>query len=1061
MSLVITLRSPLFTEWSEQHLRLNLAGVSPGAPLRLTVDGEPVPFQYTGEASAAGAEILVRLGFAKGETKTLEFSPARASDTDLRPKPLGLGRARRIGVAGRELIIPAPRAGKDGVAGPLTGFAEFPFKSAIRCEKPFLSASLARTNDGPLFTDYVLRYDFEEHRHYTLRFRCFKSEPYVEVGEHFALRMNAELAWTLNPAGAFDSILSREYFENEAQPAIEPLAMERSADVLCRLQMPVLSEYFIPNNRGWCAFFDSRAEGQGMLGILGLYGDRWVEPVENIPEVLGRGGRAEWRASLASGRRYWLLYAGPLEKTYAPDRRLVFHRLHAEFNALRLDEHLDLAGGAAFDASCWRDHAFFVGDDFHAQARRRCDSLPPLRQVLPSPDAWLRANGGMHLATYAALLDPAPEKQRAVYDHLIARFEKWVRQFQGWRDGSNDYMKNVIGFSRYLRGMLIAYEMLRKDGCLTPEQVGRLNAYFVFAARRIMDEGRWPHSRTWRHPDHPESSRDLYTYGGEHKPDRLVWTNSLPNFQSDPMCGLAHLSALFKAHPDALAWRRKALDDIDRQLGAYCGKSGAWEESINYALYTFSYLVITFRPVKHRWGIDYFNDERVRRYAGWLCRFFGPYDKRADAYTWPGIGNAVVPSGGGSYLLAYAGELPEGDPLREDCIAIYQLQEKMIELGEHYPSAVAAMAPIPDRPYTLRPAGDEVMDEVGVSMREGHLTPRESYLFQKLGFAKDHYEGDEMSFNWYAKGTPFLMDYGTYTGDVGAFGAHNLVEIPDEDALRRGYLADHLFSPAVDYTRGEAPVTLKLLWGRVRSFEEVDNKDGKIDRTKTPYFYIGDDNPVGPKVWKTRLLLFVKPDYVALFDRVYGEVPHRYNLHVTGDEIRRDGQQITARGRFDLDLLAFVHRPAEFDMETGEIIPNYNPPDRPAAKLMNRQCYFRLYNRCDGIYRTLLFARERSRDVRIEAAGNSGMKVTCAEYTDYVFLDNDGADERLDGVRFTGRAGWIRRTATGEVQACMPDGDLIEAFGRRIEGAGPWTYNLDGSGRVDVRGPTPRAVRVE
>ena len=36
------------------------------------------------------------------------------------------------------------------------------------------------------------------------------------------------------------------------------------------------------------------------------------------------------------------------------------------------------------------------------------------------------------------------------------------------------------------------------------------------------------------------------------------------------------------------------------------------------------------------------------------------------------------------------------------------------------------------------------------------------------------------------------------------------------------------------------PVTLKLLWGRVRSFEEVDDRDGKVAREKTPYFYIGD-----------------------------------------------------------------------------------------------------------------------------------------------------------------------------------------------------------------------------
>jgi hypothetical protein len=68
--------SPLFTDWTEQYVRLHLADTAPGAPLALTVNGQSTPFQYTGAASAAGKEILVKLGFAKGERKVLVFEPA-------------------------------------------------------------------------------------------------------------------------------------------------------------------------------------------------------------------------------------------------------------------------------------------------------------------------------------------------------------------------------------------------------------------------------------------------------------------------------------------------------------------------------------------------------------------------------------------------------------------------------------------------------------------------------------------------------------------------------------------------------------------------------------------------------------------------------------------------------------------------------------------------------------------------------------------------------------------------------------------------------------------------
>ena len=1057
-TLHFTLTAPLFTEWSAQYVRLTLAGVAAGAPLALTIDGAPAPFQYTGECTDAGAVVLLRLGFTAGETKALAFEPTEHGATDLTPCDIPLAEGARLGVPGRELVIAPPVVLPGGVAGPFGGFAGFPFASRIECDAAFARAALTRINDGPLFTDYRLCYHFADHRHYTLHFRCFRDEPAVEVSEHFALRMNARLAWQWNPARDFDQVIFRDSFEGESQPVVEPLARERVRHLLCRLQMPVLTEYFIPNNQGWFAFADSRDAARGMLGVLGLYGARWEEPTANIPEVYCPDGALEWRAALASGKRYWLLYAGPRETAYTPTRRFCFHRLHAEFNALRLDEHLELTGEAVFDASSWRQPGMFSGDDYHAQARARLAVLPCLQKMYGQPDDWLRANGSLHQAIFHYLLAPTPEDAQRVYDLLTARFDRWVRQFQGWRTGEGDYMKNVIGFSRYLRGMLLGYELLRKDGCLTDAQVARMNAYFVFAARRILDEGRWPHDRTWRHPDHPESIRDLYTYGGEHRPDRLVWTNSLPNFQSDPLCALAHLSAIFPDHPDAARWQRQALDDIDRQLTAYCGQSGAWEESINYALYTLSYFVITFRVLKYRAGVDYFNDARVRRFVGWLCRFFGPYDRRFDAYTWPGVGNAVVPSFGSAYLLAYAAELPEDDPLRRDCLAIYQLQAADMTVGEHYGTTLAAMAPPLDPSATLRPAGSELMDEVGVSMREKHLQPDESYLFQKLGFAKDHYEGDETAFNWYAKGLPFLCDYGTYTGDVAGYHAHNLIEIPDADFIRRGYLADHLFSPLVDYTRAEVPITLKLLWGRVRGFAEVDGAAG-VERNGTPYYYIGDNNPVGPKCWVVRQLLFVKPDYLLLFDRVYGEVPHRYNLHFTGEDIRRDGPIITGRGRFDLDLLAYVQHPADFRMECGELIPQVLREGRPVGEA-HRQSYFRLYNTDDNIYRTLLFARERRRAVQIHPCGRHGLRVVTPEYTDFVFAHNDIITEQTPDARFTGRCGWIRRWTDGRLAACLPDGDLIAAFGLHIRGRGPWTYNGDGEDGLKIAGATPREVVV-
>jgi len=244
----IRLKSPLNTTWTVQYIKLDLAGVRPGTSLSLTINGKPTAFQYTGTESPAGAEIMLKLGFAQDETKILVFegkslSSSQDSDETLERLELPLNPDTRIGIPGNELTI--------GPETPFCGFAGRNMTSKVHCETAFEEAKLTRTNNGPLFIDYELTYRYAENRHYILNFRCYKLDQYIEVCESFSLGMNAELTWTLNPEKILTHIISRDSFERESQPSTEPLGKEHPRDVLCRLQIPVLSEYFIPNNHDW------------------------------------------------------------------------------------------------------------------------------------------------------------------------------------------------------------------------------------------------------------------------------------------------------------------------------------------------------------------------------------------------------------------------------------------------------------------------------------------------------------------------------------------------------------------------------------------------------------------------------------------------------------------------------------------------------------------------------------------------------------------------------------------------------------------------------------------
>jgi hypothetical protein len=119
----IAIASPLFADWTEQYVRLYLADTRPGAPLVLTVNGRPVPFQYTGMTTPAGAEILLKLGLAAGERKELVFEEQTVEGgrwgvdgrgADLRRTELSLVKGATIGTPLCTLTVPPvplPKAG--------------------------------------------------------------------------------------------------------------------------------------------------------------------------------------------------------------------------------------------------------------------------------------------------------------------------------------------------------------------------------------------------------------------------------------------------------------------------------------------------------------------------------------------------------------------------------------------------------------------------------------------------------------------------------------------------------------------------------------------------------------------------------------------------------------------------------------------------------------------------------------------------------------------------------------------------------------------------------------
>ena len=441
--------------------------------------GGPAPFQ------ADGAAVVLKLGFAEDEAKTLVFLPAERSGTDLSVVELPL--ADGVKLKGIDIPSESPLAA-------ILGFS---------CRQPDIlrgapggrqlapgstTGRSSRTTPWPTVTP--------EGAATPLAFRCHKGDPIVEVVETFSLGMEAELVWTLNPEGRFTHVLHGDRLRERVPARVAAAgAGHPSAASRCRASASTTS----PTTTAGSPSTTASACLASLASTVPSGGSRW-RTCRGLPAP-PPSGAPRW----SMGNGVSCFSPGRWRRPMPRSAAWSFIGSNAEFNALRLDEHLDLSGGCGCSTrDAGTSQGLFSGD-FLAAARRRFDRFPCLRQALDTPDAWMRQCGEIHLATAAALLEPTAAQHRKLHGLLLQRFAKWVRQFQGHRAGGHDYQKSVIGFSRLLRGMLIAYELLRKDGALSDAQVRELNSYFVFAARRILDEGRWPHSRTWLHPEHPES----------------------------------------------------------------------------------------------------------------------------------------------------------------------------------------------------------------------------------------------------------------------------------------------------------------------------------------------------------------------------------------------------------------------------------------------------------------------------------------------------------------------------------------------------------------------------
>jgi len=991
-----------------------------------TASGEQADFELLSTDSAALTQAVLEVGAVEDEEMVL-------SNGIIRVRLPGSKRFTEPTPAAR---TPGPILGFGRVGQPWIGNSGW--QTCIRCH----AVATEVLSSGPLWTEAQVRYEFEHEASYSMTLRLYEGRDFLVVDERMALRIDGSILLHLYRGLEPDRFYAQTVIVSsdvDGHSKVEQIDYSRPEARLKVIQMPAIGMYYVPHLGGHVGLFNSRHEERGLVGIVGLDGELWESAIHNRMRLVSRSDPdIVMNMPAKAGRRRWALAVTDVDgavKTRANEQSSLL-KLKIRQSETCLRDVLEMS----LEAPSVKKKPLLYTDDVLERARTRLARLPGFSKRLDDLKA-----GRSDDAVFGYLMTGERHYAEVARDAIRQGLRDKLR-FLLDGGGVADSEPSTITLSRPIRAWTSILDLIGREPGLLDGPEGRdIERLLLFFAYKMMSDSMWPHRRISLHQDHPESQKPLYSYPGDALPDIPYWINCLPNFQSDWLIALASIALTYPDHPEADRWIARCIEDLDAQFEYLVFPTGAWVESMNYALYTLSYYTPFFIMLKNAGIRNFFADERFHRWLHWHTRMLTPPDPRIGGkQTQACIGNATLPDDQAAPFNWLAQHVTDRE-LAGRLVDVWR-REGAPEFTYAEQSAVFALLD-PDQQATQLPAfGSTIEPGFGAILRHGEGTDEETFLTFKAGPVFSHYENDELSFHWHARGVPLCSDYGVYEDTSAVRSAHNAVEVPGLDGIRRGFLSDSYLDESSDYLVGDLPALIRYMDDYPEALSEPF-----AARFSRKYSYLDHDTPLGPKVWLRRAFLFVKPHYLVLLDNVDGVTPSRFNIHCVADGVEVDTDCVRFKGRFGMNLTVFVAQPEGFSAETGRHVPRRKNVD-------HSQLFARIAGNGRNTYRTVLYPHRAGEAVSFRRLSDGvGVEVQGPCGTDRVWLARGRTECAGVGYEFVGEAAFVRKS-DNETGLHHLRGERLVAEGLTLKGAGPVHLERDASGGLNLRtdGPARR-----
>lgn len=242
------------------------------------------------------------------------------------------------------------------------------------------------------------------------------------------------------------------------------------------------------------------------------------------------------------------------------------------------------------------------------------------------------------------------------------------------------------------------------------------------------------------------------------------WGIGNPNFHTDMHNIPGMVAAQINTHPHAKRWadysKREIYADVARSSWQ---PGGGWTESPGYTNHAFGVFLPTAHAFRRSDLVNPFDDKTFKDAIAFTENLATPIDKRKGVRGLMSIGDSNTELRVENYMQAAMAYEKSDPPFAGDLMALARSaipEDELIKpgaLGNTLTSTNPGIAPNPAWKLESRYFGG-----IGAFLRSKFGSPAEGLVTFKAGPARNHYQGDELSFTFWGQGDYVAVDYSSF-----------------------------------------------------------------------------------------------------------------------------------------------------------------------------------------------------------------------------------------------------------------------------------------------------------